>query len=74
VNVRIKTLNQKMDYAQEIASILRETLREAHSTYLEWIIIVLIAVEVGFELRRLWKEKVERLAREREMEAEVEKA
>ncbi|RDW78352.1 hypothetical protein BP5796_06204 [Coleophoma crateriformis] len=65
VGVRIKTLNEKMDYAQEIASILRETMSQKHSVDLEWIIIVLIAVEVGFELRRLWKERCERLARER---------
>ncbi|RAL64586.1 hypothetical protein DID88_001621 [Monilinia fructigena] len=64
VGVRIKTLNQKMDYAQEIATILRETMSEKHSIHLEWIIIVLIAVEVGFELRRLWKERSERLEKE----------
>ncbi|EDN97476.1 hypothetical protein SS1G_12001 [Sclerotinia sclerotiorum 1980 UF-70] len=68
VGVRIKTLNQKMDYAQEIATILRETMSEKHSIHLEWIIIVLIAVEVGFELRRLWKERSERLEREMEKE------
>ncbi|KAM3086408.1 hypothetical protein ACMFMF_000358 [Clarireedia jacksonii] len=64
VGVRIKTLNQKMDYAQEIATILRETMSEKHSIHLEWIIIVLIAVEVGFELRREWKERKERLEKE----------
>ncbi|KAI8162357.1 MIOREX complex component 10 [Colletotrichum sp. SAR 10_70] len=60
VNVRIRTLNQKMDYAQEIASVLREMSSEQHSTRLEWIIIILIAVEVVFELRRIvleWKEE-----------------
>lgn len=56
VGIRIKTLNQKMDYAQEEASILRETLSEKHSIHLEWIIIVLITVEVCFELRRWGKE------------------
>lgn len=65
VGVRIKTLNEKMDYAQEIASILRETMSQKHSVDLEWIIIVLIAVEVGFELRRLWKERCERLERDK---------
>lgn len=50
-NIRIKTLNEKMDYAQEIASVLRQHLSEAHGVRLEWIIIVLIAVEVGFALR-----------------------
>ena len=53
VNVRIRTLNQKMDYAQEIASVLREMSSEQHGTRLELIIIVLIAVEVVFELRRI---------------------
>lgn len=66
VGVRIKTLNEKMDYAQEIASIMRQTLSEKHSVHLEWIIIILIAVEVGFALRREWKEWQERLAKERE--------
>ncbi|KAH6682466.1 hypothetical protein B0J14DRAFT_555767 [Halenospora varia] len=63
VGVRIKTLNEKMDYAQEIASILRQTMSEKHSIHLEWIIIILIAVEVGFELRREWKERRARLTK-----------
>ncbi|KAF6833978.1 hypothetical protein CMUS01_06339 [Colletotrichum musicola] len=60
VNVRIRTLNQKMDYAQEIASVMREMSSEQHSTRLEWIIIILIAVEVVFEVRRIvleWSEE-----------------
>ena len=55
-NIRIKTLNEKMDYAQEIASLLREQLSEQHSLRLEWIIIILIAVEVCFAFRQEWKE------------------
>ena len=53
VNIRIKTLNQKMDYAQEIATILRDQLSERHGVFLEWTIIVLITVEVIFEIMRL---------------------
>lgn len=53
VNVRIRALNQKMDYAQEIATVLREMSSEQHGTRLEWIIIALIAVEVIFEVRRI---------------------
>lgn len=68
VNVRIRTLNQKMDYAQEIATVLREMSSEQHGTRLEWIIILLIAVEVVFELRRIvieWmQEREERAAQE----------
>lgn len=57
VGVRIKTLNEKMDYAQEIATILRQTMSEKHSIYLEWIIIILIAVEVCFGVRHILNEK-----------------
>lgn len=60
VNVRIRALNQKMDYAQEIATVLRELSSEQHGTRLEWIIIVLIFVEVVFELRRIVIEYKER--------------
>lgn len=56
VGIRIKILNEKMDYAGEIAQVLRERLSEKHGVLLEWTIIVLIAVEVGFEVLRLWKE------------------
>ena len=56
IGIRIKTLNEKMDYAQEIASVLREQLSEKHSLRLEWIIIILIAVEVCFGIRTIWKE------------------
>ncbi|MCJ1402870.1 hypothetical protein MMC11_006091 [Xylographa trunciseda] len=57
VGVRIRTLNEKMDYAQEIASVLRAQLSEQHGNRLEWIIIALITIEVGFEVRRIYKEK-----------------
>lgn len=71
VGVRIKVLNDKLDYAQEIASVLRETLIERHNLRLEWIIIILIAIEVVFELGRMVKhtkedrdpESMERLMR-----------
>lgn len=67
VGIRIKVLNEKMDYAQEIASVLRERLSEKHGLVLEWTIIALIAIEVSFEVSRLWKERKEELrAQERE--------
>ncbi|PHH79926.1 hypothetical protein CDD80_3378 [Ophiocordyceps camponoti-rufipedis] len=59
VRTRIKVLNQKMDYAQEIATVLREVASERHGTRLELIIILLIAVEVVFEVRRIYLESVE---------------
>lgn len=64
VGVRIKTLNDKMTYAQEVVTVAQGVLdisekmsSEKHSTRLEWIIIVLIAIEVAFELRRLYMER-----------------
>ena len=56
VGIRIKVLNEKMDYAAEIARTLREKLSEKHGIFLEWTIIILIAVEVGFEVLRLQRE------------------
>ena len=50
-NIRIKILNEKMDYAQEIATVLRQHLSEVHGIRLEWIIILLITVEVVFAIR-----------------------
>lgn len=71
VGIRIKLLNEKMDYAQEIASVLRERLSETHGLRLEWIIILLIAVEVGFEVLRLWKERVHEQEENARKEASV---
>ncbi|KAF2200974.1 hypothetical protein GQ43DRAFT_463538 [Delitschia confertaspora ATCC 74209] len=60
VGVRIKVLNEKIGFAQEIASVLRESLSEKHGLRLEWAIIALIAVEVVLEFYRHWKEVQER--------------
>lgn len=60
VGVRIKVLNEKIGFAQEIASVLREQLSEKHGLRLEWAIIALIAVEVVLEFYRHWTERKER--------------
>lgn len=84
VNVRIKQLNEKLDYASGIVEVLRERLSERHALGLEWMIILLITVEVGFEVLRLWKEGSEeereegeyrrwRESREREGDKEYQK-
>ncbi|KAK8243453.1 hypothetical protein HDK90DRAFT_501268 [Phyllosticta capitalensis] len=59
VSVRIKSLNDKLTYAQEIAQVLSSRLEEKHGHTLEWIIILLIAFEIVLELRRLYKEHQE---------------
>ena len=61
IGSRIKALNEKMDYASEIASVLRERLSEKHSHLLEWIIIWLILIEVAYGSLHLWRERQERL-------------
>jgi uncharacterized Rmd1/YagE family protein len=60
VGVRIKVLNEKIGFAQEIASVLRESLSEKHGLRLEWAIIALIAVEVVLEFYRHWNDSEER--------------
>ncbi|KAL6709489.1 hypothetical protein ACN47E_001424 [Coniothyrium glycines] len=60
VGARIKVLNEKIGFAQEIASVLREQLSEKHGLRLEWAIIALIAVEVALECYRHWTERSER--------------
>jgi len=57
VHVRIRQLNAKLDYASGIVEVLREQLSEKHSLGLEWMIIALIAVEVGFELVRIYADR-----------------
>ncbi|KAK6360677.1 hypothetical protein TWF730_006810 [Orbilia blumenaviensis] len=56
VGVRIRKLNEKLDYASEMAAVLRERLSERHGLVLEWMIIILITIEVGFEVLHLWKD------------------
>ncbi|KAL8659313.1 MAG: hypothetical protein Q9226_000486 [Calogaya cf. arnoldii] len=68
VGVRIKVLNGKLDYATEIAEVLRGQLSERHGVRLEWIIIALITVEVGFAVRQEVKEYRERKEMERAVE------
>lgn len=56
VGIRIKLLNEKMDYAGEIAQVLRERLSEKHGLFLEWTIIILIAIEVAFGIIHLQRD------------------
>ncbi|KAK0650343.1 MIOREX complex component 10 [Lasiodiplodia hormozganensis] len=56
VSVRIKALNDKLTYAQEIAQVLSDRLGEKHGNFLEWIIIYLIFFEILLEINRLFKE------------------
>ncbi|KJE96455.1 hypothetical protein CAOG_006781 [Capsaspora owczarzaki ATCC 30864] len=50
---RITVINRRLDHALEIAALCRNLTTEAKGTRLEVIIIVLIAVEVVFEMIHL---------------------
>lgn len=56
VDIRIKLLNEKMDYASEITAVLRDHLGEQRSHQLEWIIIWLIVFEVAFGIWHIYVE------------------
>ena len=58
--MRIKVLNEKMDYASEITAVLREKLSQTHTSMLEWTIIWLIVIEVVFGVVHLWWDSEER--------------
>ncbi|KAK4445011.1 hypothetical protein QBC34DRAFT_414093 [Podospora aff. communis PSN243] len=71
VGVRIKTLNDKMTYAQEVVFVAQNVLdisekmsSEQHSTRLEWIIIILIAIEVVFGVRAIYMERYDTFHKE----------
>ncbi|KAF3059642.1 Required for meiotic nuclear division protein 1 like protein [Daldinia childiae] len=58
IRQRIGILNKKIDYGFENVSVLREMVSEKYGHRLEWIIIFLIAIEVLFELRRVYRESI----------------
>lgn len=47
---RIAIFNKKLDYANQIAELLRTHLSEQHTLKLEWCIIILIAIEIFVSL------------------------
>ena len=56
IKSRVNTLNKKLDYAKDIAELLKDYLTERHSLNLEWCIIILIAIEVVFGLPQFFRE------------------
>ncbi|CAN6607757.1 MIOREX complex component 10 [Trichomonascus vanleenenianus] len=71
---RIAILNKKLDYASELVGILKTHTSEQQSTRLEWMIIILIMVEVCFEivhfLERYWEKQVLEMVINRDEKAE----
>ncbi|KAJ3290231.1 hypothetical protein HDU79_003436 [Rhizoclosmatium sp. JEL0117] len=71
VRARIAIFNKKLDYANELAEVLRNHLHEEHSLKLEWAIIVLISVEIAFEVVHYWEKMKDREEEEREEREEL---
>jgi uncharacterized Rmd1/YagE family protein len=46
VPLRRQIVNEKLDYCSELAELLRTHMGQEHSNRLEWLIIILIAIEV----------------------------
>ena len=50
VSRRTKVMNEKINHCVELAELISHNLNDAHHIRLEWMIIILIMVEVGFEI------------------------
>uniref|UniRef100_A0A0N5AU76 DUF155 domain-containing protein n=1 Tax=Syphacia muris TaxID=451379 RepID=A0A0N5AU76_9BILA len=50
INKRLKLLNSRLDYCAELVSIVDRILCDRHASMLEWMIIILIVVEVFFDV------------------------
>lgn len=50
MSTRLKTLNLKINHCLELVDLLSSHLSDKHHIRLEWMIIVLIMVEVSFEI------------------------
>ncbi|XP_072546473.1 required for meiotic nuclear division protein 1 homolog [Salminus brasiliensis] len=53
INRRVKVVNEKLQHCTELTDLMRNHLSEKHSLRLEWMIVILITIEVMFELARV---------------------
>uniref|UniRef100_A0A4W4DRQ3 DUF155 domain-containing protein n=1 Tax=Electrophorus electricus TaxID=8005 RepID=A0A4W4DRQ3_ELEEL len=53
INRRVKVVNEKLQHCTELTDLMRNHLSEKHSLRLEWMIVILITIEVLFELARV---------------------
>lgn len=49
IQKRTKVMNEKLNHCVELADLINSNLNDIHHVRLEWMIIILIMVEVGFE-------------------------
>lgn len=55
IHQRIELLSKKLSTINELFEVLAEEQKHQHSSFLEWIIIVLIAIEIVIFLAEEWK-------------------
>ncbi|XP_060096844.1 required for meiotic nuclear division protein 1 homolog [Heteronotia binoei] len=53
INRRVKVVNEKLQHCTELTDLMRSHLSEKHALRLEWMIVILITIEVMFELGRV---------------------
>ncbi|XP_054470196.1 required for meiotic nuclear division protein 1 homolog [Anoplopoma fimbria] len=53
INRRVNVVNEKLEHCSQLTDLMRSHLSEKHSLRLEWMIIILIAIEVMFELKKM---------------------
>ncbi|KAM5171448.1 required for meiotic nuclear division protein 1 homolog isoform 1-T1 [Mantella aurantiaca] len=53
INRRVKVINEKLQHCTELTDLMRNHLNEKHALRLEWMIVILITIEVMFELGRV---------------------
>lgn len=49
-NIRVKQLNEKINYAQHVVDVLREATAEQKSLRVEWIIVIFIGMDLMFNV------------------------
>ncbi|KPP67536.1 required for meiotic nuclear division protein 1-like [Scleropages formosus] len=47
INRRVKVMNEKLQHCTELTDLMRNHLSEKHGLRLEWMIVILITIEVG---------------------------
>uniref|UniRef100_A0A668ALT6 Required for meiotic nuclear division 1 homolog n=1 Tax=Myripristis murdjan TaxID=586833 RepID=A0A668ALT6_9TELE len=53
INRRVNVVNEKLEHCTQLTDLMRSHLSEKHSLRLEWMIVILITIEVMFELVRM---------------------
>ncbi|XP_078741883.1 required for meiotic nuclear division protein 1 homolog [Lampetra fluviatilis] len=51
---RVRVMNEKLKHCSDLTDLMRSHLAEKHALRLEWMIVILIAVEVLFEVVRMF--------------------